>query len=94
MGCDYVSSFYMCTKTKFLEAFIQHQHQCFEQFGWHKTGEDIQITWDRDVSEDESASSDEELAGESGCESVTSPKCRESGDGGQTVMVLLILWHH
>ena len=24
-GCDYVSTFYMCTKTKFLEAFIQHQ---------------------------------------------------------------------
>ena len=24
-GCDYISSFYMCTKIKFLEAFIQHQ---------------------------------------------------------------------
>ena len=74
--------------------FNTNINACFEQFGWRKTGEDIQITWDRDVREDESASSDEELAGESGCESVTSPKCRESGDGGQTVMVLLILWHH
>lgn len=24
-GCDYISSFYMCTKIKFLEIFIQHQ---------------------------------------------------------------------
>ena len=44
--------------------------QCFEQFGWHKTDEgNVRITWDRDVSEEESTSSDEESAGESGSES-------------------------
>lgn len=44
--------------------------QCFEQFGRHKTDEgDVQITWDRDISEDESANSDEESAGESGSKS-------------------------
>ena len=42
----------------------------FEQFGWHKTEDGyICITWDRDVSEEESASSDEESTGDSGSES-------------------------
>ena len=48
--------------TLFTSPFLQ----CFEQFGWHTTGEGhVAITWDRDVSEEKSVSSDEESSSES-----------------------------
>ena len=65
--------------TLFISPFLQ----CFEQFGWHKTdGGDVQITWDRHVSEEEeSTSSGEESAGDSGSESETQvPNANEMVD--------------
>ena len=57
--------------TLFTSPFLQ----CFEQFGWHKTAEgNVRLTWDRDVSEEESASSDEISAGESGSELVVTTR--------------------